>query len=318
MVPCNCEKSVVVSRAWTGNLVILATSKSICHAQAPVTFDRVLEYVQLEVNETKIVQLVQSSGTQLVLGSEQIDRLKQVGASESLVQALQQSKAANVEPNSDAMDFILILDCSGSMNDKLADGKSKWQAAQRAAIDFVRAVPAGRRLALIAYGLDAQRQCESVDLLRPLQPISGQDTDVLCSTIENLRAMGHTPITRSLQMAGRQLGGSSGISSIVLIPDGMENCRADPVAEASKLVKQYEHLSLKSMSSDSAWEKTKRRKFPRSRSRKGKFISASNANELLVSIRRSRACQHRSRQGRNPPVASDRTGSLVGSPTLRR
>ncbi len=256
-------------------------------AQAPVTFDRVLEYVQLDVNETKIVQLVQASGTQLILGSEQIDRLKQVGASESLVQALQQSKAASVEPNSDAMDFILILDCSGSMNDKLPDGKSKWQAAQRAAIDFVRAVPAGRRLALIAYGLDAQRQCESVDLLRPLQPISGQDTDALCSTIENLRAMGHTPITRSLQMAGRQLGGSSGISSIVLITDGMENCRADPVAEASKLVKQYEHLSLKvnvigfCMGDHEAAQVSKI-----AQAGKGKFISASNANELLVSIRK--------------------------------
>ncbi len=254
------------------------------HSQTVITFDKVVEYVQLDVSEAKIMQLVQGSGTQLVMGAQQLEQLKQAGASDSLINALQ-AKSAAVQSNSDVTDFVLILDCSGSMNDKLADGTSKWHAARRAAIDFVRAVPEGRKLAMITYGLDAQRQCDSVDLLRPLTPLVDTDKNQLCSTIERLNAVGHTPITRSLQMAGRQLVDSSAMSSIVLITDGMENCRADPVAEASKLVKQHSHLSLKvnvigfCMGDHEAAQVSKI-----AQAGNGKFMSASNAKELLISV----------------------------------
>ncbi len=251
-----------------------------------VTFEKVLEYVQLDASETKIVQYVQSSGTQLILGADQVNQLKQAGASESLVSSLQ-SKIATPQPNSDVANFILVLDCSGSMNDKLADGSSKWHAARQAAIDFVRAVPSGRSLALIAYGLDAGRQCSSVDLLRPLQQLDEQGKQKLCSMIESLSAVGHTPITRSLSMAGQQLSTTTSMSSIVLITDGMENCKADPVGEASHLVKQYSHLSLNinvigfCMSDHEAAQVSKI-----ASAGNGKFMKASDVGELLNSVKK--------------------------------
>lgn len=251
-----------------------------------VSFEKILEYVRLDVSETKIVQLVQSSGTQLVLGADQVGQLKQAGASESLVSSLQ-AKAVTPQPNSDVANFILVLDCSGSMNDKLADGSSKWHAARQAAIDFVRAVPNGRSLALIAYGLDAGRQCSSVDLLRPLHQLDEQDKQKLCSMIESLNAVGHTPITRSLNLAGQQLSAITSMSSIVLITDGMENCKADPIGEAGHLVKQYSHLSLKinvigfCMSDNEAAQVSKI-----ASAGNGKFMKASDVGELLNSVKK--------------------------------
>lgn len=206
-----------------------------------VTFDQLIDYLELQVPEVKIEQLVAASPTRFILGSEQLDRLRAAGASENLLQTLAARNPA-VSAGTDVTDFVLILDCSGSMNDMLVDGGSKWQAARQAALQLIESIPEGRHLSVIVYGTDLARKCHSVDLVRALSPLAAGDKDELASYVGRLKAVGHTPIANSLELAGTQLESASGMSSIVLITDGMESCHGDPAEVAGKLVERFPHL----------------------------------------------------------------------------
>ncbi len=262
-------------------------------AQSTVTFDKVLEYVELGVDGGKIAQLVAASPAKLTLESEQAQKLRQAGATEALLASIQGS----VESSSDVADFIVILDCSGSMNDRLLDGSSKWKAAQQAAIELIKSVPEGRGLSLIAYGLDAQRQCSSVDLIRPLSPLTLADKANLMLAVERFQAIGHTPIGLSLKLASEQLKSVTGMSSVVLITDGMETCHADPVVEAANLVAKFKnrqasvHVIGFCMGDRDAAQVAKI-----AEAGHGSYYDAKNSGELIESIRKVQ------RQIVTPPV----------------
>ncbi len=255
-------------------------------AQTTVTFDKVLEYVELGADSAKIAKLVQASPTKFVLGAEQVRKLQQAGATEELLAAIQK-QGLPVENGSDIADFVVILDCSGSMNDRLLDGTSKWQAARQAAIELIKSVPEGRSLSFIAYGLDAQRQCSSVDVIRPLSPLTSTDKANLMLTIEHFQAVGHTPITRSLQLASKQLENASGMSSVVLITDGMETCHADPVAEAAKLVASFQNLQVSvQVIGFCMGDREAAQVAQIAKAGHGTYYDAKNSNELIESVRK--------------------------------
>jgi Mg-chelatase subunit ChlD len=251
--------------------------------QSNVTFEKVVELLQLGADQTKIAKLVQSSPTKFVLGSQQIEDLKKAGANEELIQLLQ--SPASVAAGSDVGEFVVILDCSGSMNDRLPDGSSKWDAAKRAAIELIKSIPDGRRLSMVAYGLDASRECKSIDILRPLSPLEANDKASLTSLIGSLKASGHTPIAGALRVAGQQLSHSGQLSSIVLITDGMETCHADPTKEAARLANEDKQFSLHvigfCMSERDAAQVSKI-----STAGRGVYYDAKNLDELMASVRK--------------------------------
>ncbi len=257
------------------------------HAQAPaVTFDRVVEYLQLDVSEAKLLQLIDNSPSHFILGADQLAALRAAGATDKLIAAMQK-KGALAPARSDVQDFVLILDCSGSMNDKLADGTSKWRSAQRAAMEMIRSIPEGRNLCVIAYGLDATRKCEAIDVLRPLSPLDDEAKAALTRQIERLNAVGHTPIAKSLAAAGRQLAASNAMSSIILLTDGVESCHGDPSAEAARLVAQIPNLRgginvIGYCLGDA--DSTSVRQI--SRAGKGAYYDAKDAQELTASVRK--------------------------------
>lgn len=251
------------------------------------TYDKVLEYIKLEVKETKIIELIEASPTAFVLSAEQVDALRTAGASDELLAAIAKKTAAatQVTAGNDVTEFVLILDCSGSMNDALPDGGSKWQAARQAAIDLVTSVPEGRKLSLIVYGRDAERQCQSVDLVRPLTPLTPTDRAGLVTFIRSLRAVGHTPIARSLHMAGEQLESATGMASVVLITDGMESCHADPAAEAAQLVTRFKNLTSVNVVGFCLGEKESSQVAGIAKAGKGEFFDSKSAVQLTASIR---------------------------------
>ncbi len=205
---------------------------------APLTFDQVAQFLDLDVKEDRLIKMVSQSSTTFTLGANQVQFLKAKGASDALLEAMQKKAApAGQLPadTSDIADFVLILDCSGSMQDSTADGKTKWAVAQQAALDLVTAIPSGRQLAFIVYGHDVHRGCGAVDLLKPLSPLSDRSRAALVSQIMQLTPQGHTPIARSLNMAAAELQNSTSLSKVILITDGVETCHADPVEAAARL-----------------------------------------------------------------------------------
>ncbi len=96
-----------------------------------VTFQQVLDYLRLEVKEEKILKVLQDSPAVFTLGADQITQLKSAGASQRLIDAMQK-RGANVssENSSDIGDFILILDCSGSMRGDAEPGCPKLSSSE--------------------------------------------------------------------------------------------------------------------------------------------------------------------------------------------
>src|SRR5262249_34360890 len=145
--------------------------------------------------DEKIIKLLEDSPTNFTLGRDQLVRLRQSGASERLIAAMQKGSTSS---NSDVGAFVIILDCSGSMKDPIEGGGNKWEAAQQAALDLVQSIPVGKSLAFIAYGRDVQRKCRSVDVLCPLKTLDASGKVDLQRTISSLQPLGHTPIALAL------------------------------------------------------------------------------------------------------------------------
>jgi Mg-chelatase subunit ChlD len=225
-------------------LMAVAAAPGIAHAQAApaVTFDKVLELLELEVKEAKILSLIEQSPTTFVLGDAQVQKLKQAGASDAVIAAMQK-KGKTVAPGSDISEFVVILDCSGSMKDRVPGGSTKWEAARQAAVDLVSSIPAGRKLSFIAYGHDATRGCDAVEVLRPLGVLENEHKATIAATITRLQPVGTTPIAGSLRQAGVELAAATALAEVILITDGMESCKGDPVAEAAALVKKHPNLA---------------------------------------------------------------------------
>ncbi len=195
----------------------------------PVTFERVVELLELEVREEKLIALINSQPTVFTLSDEQLARLKKAGASEAVIAAMIPKGNAVVE--SDITAYVMILDASGSMLESAGDGKTKWSVAKQAATDLIMGIPEGLAMSVVIYGHDKARACE-VDVLRPLLPLTKADRSSLIQRINSIEPVGKTPIASSLRLAASLMNQSRGMSKLLLITDGLETCNGDPVAEA--------------------------------------------------------------------------------------
>ncbi len=135
---------------------------------------------------------------------------------------------------SQAVHVELILDASGSMYNRLADGRYRIEAAKQVLVDLISGLSAGEDLnvGLRVYGArmlaTEDGACEDTHLE---VPIAGVDRDALRSTVENTLARGATPIAYSLQLAAQDLP-TTGVRRVVLVTDGIEACGGDLAAVA--------------------------------------------------------------------------------------
>lgn len=227
-------------------LIVLALVAALAAAgpaqpPAPVQYADVLKMVKDEFKEEKIVRLVSQSPTRFVLSTAQTAELKAAGASQSLLNALANPTPA-LPAGTDVGAVVLILDCSGSMTEPVPGGGTKWAAAQQAARDLVDAVAEHRDVAFVVYGTDPARQCDSVDVLRPMGPATASTRAELRAQIDRLKPAGHTPIARSLEVAGEQLARTGRLAKVILITDGIETCHGDPGRVAAGLRAAHKHL----------------------------------------------------------------------------
>jgi hypothetical protein len=248
-----------------------------------ITYEKLLEYLELGVKEQKILDLLKDSPTTFTLGKEQIEKLRAAGASETLLEALK--KNAAVPSGSDISVFVLILDCSGSMKDKTEEGITKFEAAQKGAIDLLTSIPNGREVAFIVYGTDAELECKSVDVLRPLSPLAATSRAALIKKVRSLSPVGHTPIALSLRVAGKELQASEGMSKVILITDGLETCHGDPAKEASALRMKYKKLKSVDVIGLGLTEKESAEVAKIAKAGAGTYFNAKNVKKLQESVR---------------------------------
>jgi len=135
----------------------------------------------------------------------------------------------------------LILDASGSMWNKLSDGRYRIVAAKEVLSDFSNSLPNDPTLnvGLRIYGSEIPALEEgSCEDSRLFVDINGINREQLLSSINDANAQGATPIAYSLLEAAKDFPATAEKRIIVLVTDGEESCGGDLQEVAAELASQ--------------------------------------------------------------------------------
>lgn len=131
----------------------------------------------------------------------------------------------------------VVLDASGSMLSDLG-GHQKFEAAREAVRALVAALPDEVELALRAYGHRKRAtQDGAAEDTELVVPFAALDRERVSAVLDGLRARGKTPLTLSLEQTTKDLRAAptTGGTLVLLLTDGGEDTRRDPVPAASAL-----------------------------------------------------------------------------------
>ncbi|MDZ7706125.1 MAG: VWA domain-containing protein [Trueperaceae bacterium] len=148
----------------------------------------------------------------------------------------------------------LILDASGSMFNRLDDGRYRIVAAKDALSTLISSLPDNAELnvGLRVYGSQLQAtdegSCQDSELFVPLEGFQRQD---LLDEVRTTQARGSTPIAYSLEQAAADFP-AEGRKVIVLVTDGEESCGGDVRAVAERLSAQGVEIDLRIVGIDLA------------------------------------------------------------------
>lgn len=127
---------------------------------------------------------------------------------------------------------LFIVDASGSMKKKVGE-ELRIDVAKKVLSETLKSMPADARLGLLVYGHRKAKDCTDLELVTP---IGGEDAATIADTITKLEAKGETPIAESLKKAAKSFNAFKGqTNSIILVTDGVEECKGDPCAAAKEL-----------------------------------------------------------------------------------
>ena len=127
---------------------------------------------------------------------------------------------------------LFIVDASGSMK-KLVGTEQRMDVAKKVLGETLTGMPADANLGLLVYGHRKAKDCKDIELV---SPIGGEDAASISKTIAGLKPIGETPIADSLKKAAKSFKAFKGQqNSIILVTDGIEECKGDPCAAAQEL-----------------------------------------------------------------------------------
>jgi hypothetical protein len=148
------------------------------------------------------------------------------------VGALRVTKQRGGDPS--AHNLEIVLDVSGSMNEKLGDG-TRWTTALKGLKDVLDSLPDDINVGLRVYGhrysSHAAQTCTDTELVAPIVKL---DRERLMSTAEPLRPRGETPLIYSILQTLKDLQAAGG-GTVVLITDGEESCHGNLRAAAARI-----------------------------------------------------------------------------------
>lgn len=183
---------------------------------------------------------------------------------------------------------LLLLDVSGSMNEKISSGGTKFAAAKRALREVADALPAGTQVGLRVYGSEIAepkdenpRACTDTELVLPIGPLNKAKMN---DAVDSFTAQGETPIAYSLQQSVKDLG-DDGKRVLVLISDGEETCAKDPCPTAKKLAKSGVDLQFNAIGLD-VGAKARKQLQCITKAGDGNYYDAENTGDLNDALRR--------------------------------
>jgi Mg-chelatase subunit ChlD len=147
----------------------------------------------------------------------------------------QPAKAAAPSCTTAGRTIALVMDASGSMNARLPGGETRIEVARRAIKDVASFAPAGAQISLRLYGAQSpasRKNCEDTHLAVPSGPA---DASAIAASVEGAKAQGYTPIAHALGEAQGDFPAGAKERVIVLVSDGKETCKGDPLVAAKGL-----------------------------------------------------------------------------------
>lgn len=188
----------------------------------------------------------------------------------------------------DPAKVLLLLDVSGSMNEKISSGGTKFAAAKRALKQVADALPAGTEVGLRVYGSEIAepkaenpKACQDTELVLPIGPL---DRTTMYRAVDSFQAVGETPIAYSLGKAVDDLG-DSGRRVLVLISDGEESCAGDPCPVARKLADKGVDLQFNAVGLDVSSKARKQLKCIADAGN-GSYYDADESDDLSEALRK--------------------------------
>lgn len=127
---------------------------------------------------------------------------------------------------------MFIFDASGSMK-RPAGNETRMSAAKRIFGETLAVMPKTVQTGLIVFGHRRRNDCSDIEVISPIGADSAASQSQMVAGFE---AIGETPIAAAITRAGQSLRAFKGQqNSIVLVTDGVEECRGDPCAAAAGL-----------------------------------------------------------------------------------
>src|SRR5918997_3211708 len=216
----------------------------------------------------------------------------------------------------DATKVLFLLDVSGSMNQRISSGGTKFAAAQRALKRVADAVPAGTQVGLRVYGSTISepkeqnsKACTDTKLVLPIGPL---DRRRMYQAVDSFTAKGETPIAYSLEKSMGDLG-SSGKRVLILISDGEETCAGDPCPVARKLAKAGIDLQFNAIGL-AVTSKARRQLQCIAKAGDGNYYDANNTTDLEDAVRKITQRSLRRFQTSGTPVKG--TVDKAGAPQI--
>ncbi len=141
----------------------------------------------------------------------------------------------------------IILDASGSMNNKLRTGETRLALSKRAVEEFIRVSDPSAMIALRTYGSQSAKEkhdCADTKLLTGFGAKYPHREKFALQT-NGLKALGHAPLTSVLSEAAKDFPADfRGDMVIVLVSDGRETCKGDPCVLAQGLAREKGKLVI--------------------------------------------------------------------------
>jgi Ca-activated chloride channel family protein len=179
-----------------------------------------------------------------------------------------------------APDALLILDASNSMWGRV-DGRPKIVIAREAVADLARALPAGTRMGLMAFGHRRPGDCGDIELVLPPGPV---DPAGFAARAGALAPRGRTPLTAAITRAAETLAARDRPARIILLSDGVETCHPDPCGAVRALQAGAAELVVHVIGFDVAEPSAQAQLACIAEATGGRFVSAASAGELAAAL----------------------------------
>jgi hypothetical protein len=183
-----------------------------------------------------------------------------------------------------ARNLTIVLDVSGSMNEKLG-GTTRWKTALAMLEEVVAALPEDLNVGLRVYGhrhgSKSPQTCKDTELVVPVDKL---DRERIVKAANRLKPRGETPLIHSILQAVNDLKTAGG-GSVVLITDGEESCKGDPKAAAAEIAASGVDVTLNIVGFTITGEETVSELGTLANSTGGRYYAAQDGAQLARAVK---------------------------------